>query len=54
MSALRTSKIPSCLREVRTTTKSLTHFQVNLKPEFDGTIFAYINFKTDVIYATDI
>lgn len=55
MSALRTSQIPSCLREVRTTTtKTLTHFQVNLKAEFDGRIFAYVSFKTDAIYAIDI
>jgi len=54
MSGLCTSQIPSCLREVRTTTtKPLTHFQVNLKAEFDGRIFAYVTFKTDAIYATE-
>lgn len=52
MSALYTSQIPSCLREVRTTT-NLIHFQVNLKAEFDGRIFAYASFKTDAIYAVN-
>lgn len=50
MSALCTSQIPSCLREVRTTT-NLIHFQVNLRAEFDGRVFAYASFKTDAIYA---
>lgn len=53
MSALCTSQIPPCLREARTTT-NLTHFQVNLKAEFDGRIFAYVSFKTDAIYAINI
>lgn len=37
-----------------TTTKTLTHFQVNLKAGFGGWIFTYFSLKTDTIYLIDI